>query len=241
MKFNNEYWTKKEYNELIKYLKEISDEKYKQLNERTIPGINNTLGIQIPKLRVIAKEIATSNYNQFLYLNENNYYEETMIHGLVIGYVKEDYTSTIKLIKEFLPNITNWALCDSFCTNFKGINKNKIEFLNFLKECIKTDKEFYIRFTVIMLKVMYIDEEYIDTTLNILDNIYSEGYYVKMGVAWTLCDCFIKFEDKTMSYLNLNKLDNITYNKTLQKIIESNRVDIETKKLIRNMKRSNKK
>ena len=34
-----------------------------------------------------------------------------------------------------------------------------------------------------------------------------------------------------------NKIDDWTYNKALQKIIESYRVDEETKKIIRNMKR----
>ena len=50
--------------------------------------------------------------------------------------------------------------------------------------------------------------------------------------------CFIKFPDKTMKYLKQSKLDNWTYNKSLQKIIESLRVDKETKDIIRSMKRA---
>lgn len=237
MKLNIENWTINEYKELINYLKEISDEKYREFHKNLVPGLNNMLGVQIPKLRVIAKEIAKGNYNEYLSLVKNEYYEETMIQGMVIGYIKEDYLNTLKLIKNFLPHITNWAICDSFCKKFNGIFKKEEEFLEFLKECIKTDKEYYIRFAVVMLKIMYVEEEHIDSTLSILDNISHEGYYVKMAIAWTLCDCFIKFENKTMNYLNSNKLDNFTYNKTLQKIVESNRVGNETKDLIRQMKR----
>lgn len=237
MNLNNINWTIKEYDELIEYLKGISDAKYKEFHKGLVPGLNNMLGVQIPKLRIIAKEIAKGNYNEYLELVKNNYYEETMIQGLVIGYIKTDYSNTLELIKSFLPHINNWAICDSFCKKFKSIVENKEAFLEFLKECIQTDKEYYIRFAIIMLKVIYIEKYYIDNTLNILDNISHDGYYVKMAVAWTLCDCFIKFEDKTMNYLSTSKLDDFTYNKTLQKIIESNRVSSETKELIRKMKR----
>jgi 3-methyladenine DNA glycosylase AlkD len=228
--------TKNEYDELINYLKEISDEKYKEFSKNLAPGVNNMLGVQIPKLRIIAKEITRGNYTEFLNLTQNNYHEETMIHGLVIGYIKEDYKNTIEHIKKFLPHITNWAICDSFCTKFNSVMKNRKEFLKFLKECINTNKEFYIRFAVVMLKNIYVDKEYIDIVLKILNDISHEGYYVKMAVAWTLCDSFIKFQDKTMNYLKLNNLDNFTYNKAIQKIIESNRVNEKTKNLVRNMK-----
>lgn len=237
MELNNKDWTSKEYDKLIVHLKEIGDEQYKNFHKNLVPGLNNMIGIQLPKLRVIAKKISMGNYTEYLGLARNDYYEETMIQGLVIGYVKLDYKNTLELIKYFLPNLNNWAICDSFCTKFKSVVENRSEFLVFLQECIKSEKEYYIRFAVVMFKVMYLDEEYIDTVLNILDNISHDGYYVKMAVAWTLCDCFIKFEDKTMNYFNSNKLDNFTYNKALQKIVESNRVDKETKEIIKKMKR----
>jgi 3-methyladenine DNA glycosylase AlkD len=237
LELNNKNWTIQEYDKLIEHLKDIGDEKYKAFHTNLVPELNNMIGIQMPKLRVIAKAISMGNYTEYLDLARNEYYEETMIQGLIIGYVKEDYAATLELIQSFLPNINNWAICDSFCTKFKSVIKNKNDFLKFLEICIKSENEYYVRFGVIMLKVMYIDKEYIDIVLKILDNISHEGYYVKMAVAWTLCDSFIKFEDKTMDYFNLNKLDNFTYNKALQKIVESTRVGKETKDLIKKMKR----
>jgi len=58
-----------------------------------------------------------------------------------------------------------------------------------------------------------------------------------MAVAWLISMCYVKFEQETLKYLNSNDLDNFTYNKALQKIIESNRVDIEKKNIIKNMKK----
>ena len=84
---------------------------------------------------------------------------------------------------------------------------------------------------------LFIDDEHIGQLLEEYDAIRHDGYYVKMAVAWALSVCFVKFPEITMQYLKQNALDDFTYNKTLQKIIESYRVDTETKKLIKQMKR----
>lgn len=73
--------------------------------------------------------------------------------------------------------------------------------------------------------------------LLLLDKIKHEGYYVKMAVAWAVSICYVKHPVTTMKYLKNNTLDCFTYNKALQKITESYRVDRETKDLIRGMKR----
>ncbi len=58
-----------------------------------------------------------------------------------------------------------------------------------------------------------------------------------MAVAWAVSMCYVKFEDITLEYLNNNNLDDFTYNKSLQKICESLKVDKESKVLIKSMKR----
>ena len=83
----------------------------------------------------------------------------------------------------------------------------------------------------------YLTEEYIDKVLEIYNNIKNDAYYVKMAVAWALSFCYIKFPDKTIKLFKKNQLDDFTYNKALQKIIESNRISKEEKDKIRKMKR----
>ena len=58
-----------------------------------------------------------------------------------------------------------------------------------------------------------------------------------MGIAWGISEAFIKNEDKTLKFLKDNKLDKFTFNKALQKIIESYRVDKKTKDYLRKMKK----
>ena len=75
--------------------------------------------------------------------------------------------------------------------------------------------------------------------MKILDQIKCEMYYVQMAVAWALSICMIKFYDETKAYM-LNEtcsLDHFTYNKTLQKSIESYRLTPEQKNEMRQMKR----
>ena len=89
-----------------------------------------------------------------------------------------------------------------------------------------------------MAMQLFIDEEHIHELLRLYDDIRHEGYYVRMGVAWALSVCFVRFPEFTMRYLREgNTLDDFTYNKTLQKITESYRVDSDTKQVIKGMKR----
>ncbi|MNH46031.1 hypothetical protein D3C79_1086570 [compost metagenome] len=60
---------------------------------------------------------------------------------------------------------------------------------------------------------------------------------MKMAVSWALSMCYVKLPAATIDYLRTNTLDDFTYNKALQKITESYRVDPESKKMIRGMKR----
>lgn len=83
----------------------------------------------------------------------------------------------------------------------------------------------------------YIDEEHIDLLLKYADSFRHDTYYARMAMAWMISICFVKFPEKTMEYLKHSKLDNWTYNKSLQKTIESLRVDKRTKDVLRSMKR----
>lgn len=107
----------------------------------------------------------------------------------------------------------------------------------YLKQWMNADGEYEVRFGVVMSMSYFVDEAHLEELLACYDSIRHEGYYVKMAVAWALSVCFVKFPERTMEYLKNSSLDTFTYNKTLQKIVESFRVDKDTKTLIRSMKR----
>ncbi|MDO5009624.1 MAG: DNA alkylation repair protein [Intestinibacter bartlettii] len=216
---------------------ELADDKYKKFHSSLCPNTENIIGVRLPQLRQIAKEITKGDWRSFLSTSKEDYYEEVLINGLVIAYAKCDVDERLNYIKDFVPKIYNWAICDTFCNTLKFVNKNKEAVWDFIQPYLKSSKEFEIRFAVVIILNYYITEDYIDIVLETLDKVRHNGYYVKMAVAWAISMCFIKFEEKTMLYLKNNNLDDFTYNKSLQKICESLCVDKKTKALIKSMKR----
>lgn len=215
----------------------------KKFTESLHPGIENVLGIRIPALRQLGAQIAKDDWQNYLQTADTYYMEERILQGMVIGNLKmKDVEAYLSLVAEFVPIINSWSVCDTF--DFYGkqrfVDKNKERVWEFLESWLKSDQEYEIRFGVVMAMAHYIDEEYIDKVLQWTDRIHHEGYYVKMAVAWALSVCYVKFPQKTMDYLKKNNLDDFTYNKALQKIVESYRVSPEDKEIIRSMKRKSK-
>jgi 3-methyladenine DNA glycosylase AlkD len=216
----------------------LSESDYQSFTSKLLPGTENILGVRLPMLRKIAKQIVKDDWRDYLAEASDESHEEIMLQGMVIGCANAPIAEILQYIEKFIPKIDNWSVCDSFCSGLKITKKHPTEMWNFLQGYLTDSREFYIRFGVVMLLNFYINEEYIDEALQIMDQIKSDAYYVKMGVAWAISMYYVNFPDKTIGYLKNNNLDDFTYNKTLQKIIESLKVDKETKNLIRAMKRN---
>lgn len=219
-------------------LKSLQDKKYKEFHSKLCPGTNNIIGIRIPVLRKYAKTLLKENDFKLLINNiDDEYYEEIMLQGMLIGLAKSDFNEIKPYIENFIPKIDNWAICDTFCAGLKIAKKYKKEMWNLINKYIAVNKEFYIRFAVVMILDYYIEEEYIEADLEIFNNIKSDKYYVQMAVAWAISICFIKYYDKTIEYMKTANLDKFTYNKAIQKAIESYRITKEQKEILKKMKR----
>jgi 3-methyladenine DNA glycosylase AlkD len=216
---------------------EQADLKYQAFSSRLLPSISNILGVRLPHLRKIALKISKDDWRGYLQAAPNEYYEEVMLQGMLIGYAKVDFDEVLAYISAFTPQIDNWAICDSFCAGLKITKQNKEGMYLFLQDYLASDKEFDLRFAAVMLLNYYVEEEYIEKVLIHLDMIKHEAYYVKMAVAWAIATCYTKHPEPTLRYLRANTLDDFTYNKALQKIVESLQIDSETKELIRGLRR----
>lgn len=223
--------------EIKKQLQELAEDEYRVFSSGLLPNIGNILGVRLPLLRKIAKQITKRDWREYLKTAQEDSFEEIMLQGMVIGYAQCSAAERLAYIQGFVPKIDNWSVCDSFCNGLNFTKENMELVWDFLQPYLRSDQEFAIRFGVVMLLTYYIDSEYITAVLEGLDGIRHEGYYVKMAVAWAISICYIKLPDKTLPYLKNNHLDDFTYNKSLQKITESYRVDQEMKKQIRLMKR----
>lgn len=230
-------WTKKSYQEFVNYLTSLEEIKYKKFMSKALVEEKNLIGIKTPKLKEIAKEISKGEWKGFLEYSQNTYYEEEIIKGLVLGFIKIDYVTRKEYIENFIIEIDNWATCDIVVGNLKFLKKEKDIYYNFIKECVSSNDNWRIRFGLVTLLGYYIEEKYIDEIFSLCTNITNREYYVKMAQAWLISMMFIKFREKTLDYLKENTLDNWIQNKAIQKIRESTRVSKEDKDLVLTFKR----
>ncbi len=219
-------------------LNEYIDEKLKDFTNTLIPGARPILGVRVPILRKLSKEIAKSDWQTYLRDATEDTYEEVAIKGFVIGYAKAELRILLPYISEHIEKINDWSLCDGFCSNLKVVEKHREEFLEFLLPYAKKDDEFKQRVVAVMLMTYYLTDDYIDMSLEVLDSLKNEKYYCKMAVAWAIATAWAKQREKTYAYMQdgNNTLDDWTYNKAIQKMVESYRVSDEDKQMLRKMK-----
>lgn len=215
---------------------QMQDLKYKEFNSDLCPNVDNIIGVRIPILRKYAKELYKNNeLNEIKILD--HYYEELMIQGMIIGFqTNENIENVIQQIKQFVPKINSWAVCDTFSAGLKITKKYPKEMFEVVKLYLKSKKEYELRFSIVMLLDYYINDEYIDEVLEILGNVKSDKYYVQMANAWAIAECLVKYYEKTKTFLQNTNLDKFTHNKAIQKAIESYRITDDKKQELRKMK-----
>lgn len=108
-----------------------------------------------------------------------------------------------------------------------------------MKPYLDSKEPYEIRFAVVMLLSHFVSAEYLEAAFTALTGFNVTT--IMCGWAWPgRYVYYVYFPEETEKYLNRCKLDEWTYNKSLQKIIESYRVSEETKARIRSMKRKKK-
>ncbi len=218
----------------------LADQKYKEFHSNLCPGTENILGVRVPILRNYAKELIKQySLDYLLHTIEDENYEEIMLQGMLIGLSKNlTWKELENCMKEFIPKINNWAICDVFCAGLKMTKKYKKEMFTFIKEYLQSDKEFEVRFAVVMILDYYIEKEYLEEDFQIFNNIKLDAYYVRMAVAWAISVCFIQFYDETINYMKSSTtIEDWSYNKAIQKALESYRITDKQKKELRKLKK----
>ena len=215
----------------------MAEPKYRDFSVSLLPGVDNLLGVRLPRLRKMAAEISLKeDWRDFL-TEPGDTFEETMLRGMVLGRAKAPITEILSLTREFLPQINNWSVCDSTCAGYLHAKRCPSEVFAFAVGCLSSPAEFTVRFGVVLLLDHFVLEPYIDRVLAALCAVSHEGYYAAMAVAWALSVCYVRFPESTLPLLEQGALPLFTHNKTIQKIIESHRVSAQDKAKLRQLRR----
>lgn len=216
---------------------EFQDKEYAAFQQKLTPGVpeETFIGVRVPQVRKLAKElIKEPEAESFLMELPHKYYDENMLHGLLISEVK-DYEKCITLTDEFLPYVDNWAVCDIMSP--KIFKKNKESLLIKIREWSVSKHTYTCRFGIEMLMSYYLDDDFKPEYLDIPAAVKSEEYYVRMMIAWYFATALAKQWEATIPYLEENKLGVWEHNKTIQKARESYRITDEQKQYLKTLKR----
>lgn len=214
----------------------MSDYKYKKFSSSLIPNCNDMLGVRIPLIRKLAKDISNESAKDYIENYIPFYFEEKMLKGFLIAKEK-DVDKAKKYILDFFPTLNNWSLCDSFCCSLNIIKNNKALFWYFLIDLTKSKEAFSVRFAIVCILDFYICDEYLMDIFELFDEIKNSDYYIITAIAWAVSVCYAKYPLKTKEFLLNNELSDEVMNKSIQKICESKRVSPDDKNFCKALKR----
>lgn len=216
----------------------LKDENYRAFHAKLIPEISyeTIIGVRTPTLRNYAKEVAKfPEIDAFLEELPHTYYEENNLHGALLSLLyRKDIEVFLEQLERFLPYVDNWATCDMLSP--KIFKKHLPRVYEKIKEWLKSDHTYTVRFGIVTLLGYYLDDAFEPEMLELVAGVQSEEYYVKMAVAWYFSIALVKQYDATILYIENQVLEPWTHNKSIQKAIESRRIVPEKKQYLRSLK-----
>ena len=215
----------------------LQDEAYRDFQCRLMPTVPReaVIGVRAPALKRLCREIdGTPEAAEFLSILPHRYCEENNLHGSLIARIR-DYDACVAAVDAFLPYIDNWATCDTLSP--KALGKRLPDLYERIKTWTASDQTYTIRFGIGMLMTFFLDGAFFPETLALAADLRSEEYYVNMMIAWYFATALAKQYDATLPFIEKQKLDRWTHNKTIQKAIESYRITDAQKAFLRTLKR----
>ncbi|MBR3154311.1 MAG: DNA alkylation repair protein [Lachnospiraceae bacterium] len=222
--------------EICQRLFELQDVPYRDFQAKLIPTIDpeSMIGVRTPALRKLAREYGRrEDIGEFLQDLPHMYFDENQLHAFIISGIK-DFETCIMYVEKFLPYVDNWATCDQMSpTVFK---KKRQELLPYIREWMKSNRTYTVRFGIGMLMQHYLDEDFDPSYPEMVAGIKSEEYYISMMAAWYFATALAKQYDTVLPYIEEKRLDSLTHNRAIQKAVESYRITPEQKAYLKTLK-----
>ena len=222
--------------EIRKELYLLQDEAYREFQAKLIPGmgLDQVIGVRTPLLRKLARQIVKEEDTQaFLEELPHEYFDETQLHAFVISEIK-DPEEVFERTELFLPYVNNWATCDQLSP--KVFRKCRKELLKRIEQWLASGRTYTVRFGIGMLMQHFLDEAFDPKYPAMVSEVRSEEYYVNMMIAWYFATALAKQYETVLPYIEKQKLDPWTHNKTIQKAVESYRITPQQKEYLKTLK-----
>ena len=189
-----------------------------------MPGVNFILGVRIPLIRQYSKTFNLEEAQEFYKNYKPKYFEEYFLKALLLSKICKQIPpqNAVKEIQKFIPEISNWSICDAFCADLKFIKKHQEIFLPLILKNLKSKKEFTQRTAINLARSYYLDDTYGEQIIQAIINLKPTEYYAQMAQAWFMCEARIKQPQYAKPVLKL--LTPEVYKMAIRKIKDSYRI-----------------
>lgn len=215
----------------------LQDKEYRTFTAKSIPNtsIDKIIGVRLPQLRNLAKEIKNESYiDEFLLELPHQYHEENLLHGIILSSKYKDIDILLDKLDIFLKYADNWAVTDTICP--KLFKKYPDKAYKYIKKWIKSKDEYKIRFGVVSLLQFYLNDNFRLDELTLVQSIKSESYYVNMAISWYFSFALVKQYDNVIGLFESKTLAKWIHNKSISKAIDSYRISDERKAYLKSLR-----
>lgn len=174
-----------------------NEPKYREGHIRIVnplPG-RRILGVHVPEMKALAKNLARGEDALGIIRGleaeawaegdgapgRRMTYEELVVWGLMINYMKVPWNVRAELLRRFVPVLDNWGVCDTFCSNAKWVYADektvrkqaykctRHELWDFMRPYWRSSDEFEVRFAVVVSMVHFLDEQWFPEVCRMID------------------------------------------------------------------------
>ena len=220
-------WQASDIAEFLTYLASLGKGEESAAWEKRI--INTAMPcIAVPSTDIarIVRGIAKGNYRAFIACWCWANYSASAVLGKLI--CRLPYEEQAPLLLRYAAETDTWAGTDSL-TFAKA---KPTVYVDLAKRCI-ADPHTFVRRLGVIIMLKCITPDTIDDILATLPALWEETeYYVNMAVAWLLADCFIKYRDRTLRFLDEGEYNAFVAQKAVSKCRDSFRVSPEDKQML---------
>lgn len=174
--------------EIRKVLIANKDEKALEASKKFVPGVVNLYGVRMPIINKLVSDYKAGSFELAQELWKAGGYEERQIAAKILGKVaKKDAVLSVQLIKQWAPDITDWATCDALgMQSLKPINKTHADEIFTLSEkLIKSSSLWERRLALVLVEWYTRHKQYHPRIKKLLETVKDDKeYYVKKAVQW---------------------------------------------------------
>lgn len=226
-----------EHSEVMARLNALAEPAYAAFSSALVPGCRPMLGVRIPALRTMAKELAKTPEASLPCLTSGTF-EEVLLRGLVCAYAKGDSAARRARLEDFLPWIDSWSVCDSTAATCKFMAKDRDFWLPWLCELAASGEEYTARFGIVCLLDHFTAlPEDRQRVLEVCGSAPSAAPYARLAVAWAVSAVCAKEPELGLRWLAHSPLYDATHNKAIQKTCESLCITPEQRAAFRALRR----